>query len=88
MSPAASEFALVLLQSGEDNAWGPLTALAVGIYGSAVVLCFVIGGGFLSAGSLDPATKTRGIDWIRRGFVGGAFGLLAFSIYQFFDGLF
>lgn len=80
--------ALALLQSGGGSAWGPLTVLAVGIYGSAVVLCLVIGGGYLAAGTLDSVNKSRGVGWIRRGFAGGAFGLLAYSIYQFFDGLF
>jgi hypothetical protein len=86
--PPLAVAALALLQSGGANAWGPLTAFAVGIYGAGVLLCFVIGGGFLSAGTLDSANKTKGVDWIRRGFVGGVFGMLAFSIYQFFDGLF
>jgi hypothetical protein len=77
-----------LLQSAGANAWGPLTALAVGIYGAVVVLCFVIGGGFLSTGALDAESKTKGIAWVKRGFVGGSFGMLAFSIYQLYSGMF
>jgi membrane protease YdiL (CAAX protease family) len=79
---------LALLQSVGGSAWGPLTMLAAGLYGSAVVLCFVIGGGFLTSGMLGPRNVSRGVDWIVRGFVGGFFGLLAGSIYLFFDGMF
>lgn len=87
MQPIAS-LELALLQSGGGNAWGPLTALAVGVYGAAVVLCLVIGGGILSTAGFDPDNQTKGWNWVKRGFRGGAFGLLAFFIYQFFDGLF
>ncbi len=79
---------LALLQSGGGNAWGPLTAFAAALYGGAVVLCFVIGGNYLVTGSFDSQSKAKAIDWIRRGIVGGVFGLLATSIYLFFDGLF
>lgn len=78
---------LTLLQSG-GNPWAPLTAFAVGLYGAAVVLCFIIGGGILSTAGLDPDNKTKGINWIKRGFGGGAFGLAAVFIYQFADSLF
>lgn len=78
---------LVLLQSG-GNPWGTLTALAAGIYGAAVVLCLVIGGGILSTAGLDPDSATKGWNWIKRGFRGGALGLAAVFIYQFADGLF
>ena len=81
---------LALLQSGGagGNAWGPLIALAVGIYGAAVVLCLVIGGGILSTAGLDPDNQTKGVNWIKRAFRGGAFGLAAFFLYQLFDNLF
>ena len=81
-------FGLALLQSGGGNPWGPLTALAVGLYGAAVVLCLVIGGGILSTAGLDPDNKAKGFSWIKRGVTGGAFGMAAVFIYQFFDGLF
>ncbi|MGF1471727.1 MAG: hypothetical protein ACFB50_08310 [Rubrobacteraceae bacterium] len=87
MQPIAT-LGLALLQSDGGNPWGPLTALAVGVYGSAVVLCLVIGGGILSTAGLDPDNKTKGINWIKRGFRGGAFGLAAFFLYQFADSLF
>lgn len=86
--PIAIGSTVALLQSAGANAWGSLTALAVGIYGAVVVLCFVIGGGFLSTGALDVESKTKGIAWVKRGFVGGGVGMLAFSIYQLFSGMF
>ncbi len=79
---------LALLQSGGGNAWGPLTMFAVGIYGAGVVLCFVIAGLYITTGMLGPSNLSKGIDWVVRGFVGGFFGLMAGSIYLFFDGLF
>ncbi len=79
---------LALLQSGGGNPWGPLTALAAGIYGAAVVLCFVIGGGILSTAGLDSDNKTKGLNWIKRGVSGGLFGMAAVFIYQFADSLF
>lgn len=81
-------FGLALLQSGGVNPWGPLTTLAIGLYGGAVVLCLVIGGGILSTGGLDPDNVTKGLNWIKRGVRGGVFGMAAFFIYQFFDSLF
>lgn len=80
--------ALALLQVGGGDAWGPLTMFAVGIYGAGVVLCFVIGGLYITTGMLGPSNLSKGIDWVVRGFVGGFFGLAAGSIYLFFDGLF
>ena len=80
--------ALALLQPGAGNAWGPLIAFAVGLYGSGVVLCLVMGGGILASAGLDPDNKAKGINWIKRGLRGGVFGLLAGSIYLFFDSLF
>ena len=85
---ASAVAVLALLQSGGGNAWGPLTALAVALYGGAVVLCFVIAGNYLVVGALDSEKKAKAVDWIRRGITGGVFGLLATSIYLFFDGLF
>lgn len=79
---------LAFLQSGGGNAWEPLTAFAAALYGGAVVLCFVIAGNYLVAGALDSESKTKGLNWLKRGFTGGVFGLLATSIYLFFDGLF
>ena len=80
--------ALALLRSGGGNAWGPLTMFAVGIYGAGVVLCFVIAGLYITTGMLGPSNLSKGIDWLVRGFVGGFFGLMAGSIYLFFEGLF
>lgn len=80
--------ALAPLQSGGGNAWGPLTMFAVGIYGAGIVLCFVIAGLYITTGMLGPSNLSKGIDWLVRGFVGGFFGLMAGSIYLFFEGLF
>lgn len=79
--------ALALLQSG-GNAWGPLTMFAVALYGGGVTLCFVIGGLFITTNMLGPSNLSKGVDWIVRGVKGGFFGLLAGSIYLFFDSLF
>lgn len=81
--------ALALLQSGGGNPWGPLTLFAVALYGSGVVLCFVIAGHYLVMGSFDTQARSKGVDWLRRGAIGGVFGSLASSIYLLFDkGLF
>ena len=78
---------LALLQSSGGNPWGPLTLFAVALYGSGVILCFVIAGHYLVMGSFDTESRSKGVDWIRRGVIGGVFGALTSSIYLFFEGL-
>jgi hypothetical protein len=63
----------------------PLRALLVAGYAGAVTLCLAIGGGILATSGFDPDNKTKGLNWIKRGVRGGAFGLLAGAIYGFLN---